>query len=259
MKKLWLLMLFVVLVGCRGEEAKRIDITSSDMIGSYPIQDKLFVQGFTKVKDRYLIGTGLYGQSMIGWIDLETGAFDSVATLPDNHFGEGVTQYKEDIYQLTWKEGVVYQRSANTLDEIKTFSIEQEGWGITTDNEHLICSNGSSLLYFRDPDDLTIVHTLEVTFNGSPLDRLNELEWVDGWIYANVWMKNDIYVIDDETGEAKVCHQLDVLEEDIRRDQDLEQNDVLNGICHDQGDEFLLSGKNWKKIYRVKLPIPRSK
>jgi glutaminyl-peptide cyclotransferase len=199
--------------------------------------------------------TGLKGQSTLRKVDIQTGQFRQSRNLPDDLFGEGITILDGKVYQLTWKEqvGFVYDSDFNLL---RKFSYPMEGWGLTheegaTAKNRLIMSDGSSTLYFLDPQTLEVVDTLQVrTDNHDPVPLLNELEWIDGAIYANIWQTNYIAKIDPETGQVLSWIDLTGLlssEEDKRAD-------VLNGIAYDKvNGRYFVCGKLWPKLFEVEI------
>ena len=210
-----------------------------------------FVQGLQIVGDTLYVGTGLNGESRLMEYAFPTMQLRRQAELPLNLFGEGVTRLDDRIYQLTYRARQVLIYDAASLEQVATARIATEGWGITHDGDSLIYSDGSAALRFLDPDSMTVQRTLTVTLNGRPLPRLNELEYVDGQIWANVWTANQIVRIDPRHGAVTAIADLRGLLPDEERRPD---TDVLNGIAwDDQAQALWVTGKRWPWIYRIRL------
>lgn len=213
-----------------------------------------FVQGLEIVDGTLLVGTGNYGKSR-----LRRYAFDSM-TLVDERalhprlFGEGVTQLDDRIYQLTWRSrfGLVYR--ASDLRLLGRFSLTGEGWGLTNNGEQLVYSDGTATLRFLDAQTLDVEKSVTVTRNGRPQTRLNELEWIQGRIWANVWQTDDIVIIDPESGAVESALDLAGLLPASARRPD---TDVLNGIAYDRDNDALwVTGKHWPFLYRIGIESP---
>lgn len=210
-----------------------------------------FVQGLQLVDDTLYVGTGMYGESRLLEYAFPNMQLRQEAKLPPNLFGEGITRYKTKIYQLTWRAGVVLVYDAESLELERQHRIETQGWGITHNGKELIYSDGSDRLYWLDPDTLQRRRTRKVTLRGQPLTRLNELEWIDGEIWANVWGANQLVRIDPATGVVTSIVDLRGLLPDSERD---ESTDVLNGIAWDAKERALwVTGKRWPWIYRIRV------
>ena len=195
--------------------------------------------------------TGQRGASYMQKIDLKSGrTLQSVALRPQ-YFGEGACLYKDRIYQLTWEERVCFVYDAATLRQIGTLSYHGEGWGLTTDNTHLIMSDGSSTLYFRDPESFAIVRTVTVTNQNREVKWLNELEYIEGEVWANVYYTDDIVRIDPATGRVTgIIDLTGVLPRQFRTPR----TEVLNGIAYDANNKHIyVTGKYWAKIFRISL------
>ncbi|MEM4616846.1 MAG: glutaminyl-peptide cyclotransferase, partial [Archaeoglobaceae archaeon] len=168
--------------------------------------------------------------------------------LPPNCFGEGIAIIGDRIIQLTWREHGAFIYDKNTFEVIGEFSYSTEGWGLTFDGQRLIMSDGSASLYFLDPKTFQIVAKVEV-HDEKPVSRLNELEFVEGLIYANVWMEDRIAIIEPETGKVVGWIDLSGIYKDKR-----DINDVLNGIAYDAGSKRLfVTGKRWSKLFEIEL------
>lgn len=209
-----------------------------------------FTQGFLFDDDgRLWEGTGLVGQSALRELDPDTGAVRSSTDLPATVFGEGLALGPDGLVQLTWQQRTAY-RWTTSAEPLGTFTYDGEGWGLTFDGEHFIQSDGSAMLTWRDPSTFATVRTVEVTLEGEPLDQLNELEWVDGAILANIWHSDDIVRIDPTTGTVSAVIDASSLWVSGERGTEM----TLNGIAHRPGDpstRLWLTGKQWPQIHIV--------
>ena len=225
---------------------------SYELIQEYPHNAEDFVQGFQLEGNMIYGSNGQYGKSAV--LKYPLGAVEAVAKtdLDEEYFGEGSTIVGDKLYQLTWqnKKGFIYDK--NTLKLIGEFQYPNkigEGWGLTYDGKNLILSDGTKNIYFLSPSNpKEIVKTISVASNTEVFDKLNELEYHDGYIYANVWMKPYILKINPENGE--VAAKIDFSE--IYKKHIAEEDDVLNGIAF-KGENMLVTGKKWDKIYEVKI------
>lgn len=228
---------------------------SYDIVQTYPHDQNAFTQGLIYDRGELYESTGLHGKSSIRKVDLETGEVLQVHNLDDRYFGEGMTIWKDRLIQLTWvsKTGIVYDK--NTFEQISTFSYPTEGWGLTHNNQELIMSDGSDLLYFLNPDTFEETRRIQVTDNQRPVSKLNELEFVNGEIWANVWMSDRIARIAPETGVVNGWIDLEGI---IDPGLIPNQNAVLNGIAYDaESDRLLVTGKLWSKLFEIK-PVCQS-
>jgi glutamine cyclotransferase len=221
------------------------------IIHTYPHDRKAFTQGLVFEAGVLYEGTGLHGQSTLRRVDLATGQVLQLHTLPAHLFGEGVTVYHDRIMQLTWQShiGFVYEKRSFAL--LREFTYPTEGWGITHDGSQLIMSDGTATLYFLHPETFAEVGRIVVHDDAGPVIRLNELEYVQGEIYANVWQTNRIAKIDPHTG--RVTGWIDL--RGLLQPEDMRQPvDVLNGIAYDaQRDRLFVTGKWWPKLFEIKL------
>ncbi len=225
-----------------------------------------FTQGLEISSDgQLLVGTGQYGQSRLYKVDPLTGEESVSAALESQYFGEGITQYGNSIWQLTWKAGKALRYDASSLQRIGQASYPGEGWGLCAldsalpgASDFLVMSDGSSFLRIVDPDSFAEISRFEVTVDGQALEKINELECVPAHesvsgkdeIYANVWFSTDIVRIDPSTGAVTAI--IDTSE--VVNNSAPESNNVLNGIAHIPGtDEFYVTGKRWPDLYRVKF------
>lgn len=212
-----------------------------------------FTQGFVfDDAGRLWESTGLEGQSSVRRVDPSSGATVERREIGADEFGEGLAVGPDGLVQLTWTSGVAYRWSLDPLEPIGEFRYDGEGWGLTFDGEAFIQSDGTATLTRRDPDTFEVISTLEVRLDGEPVDQLNELEWVDGVIYANVWHSEDIVRIDPETGTVTGVVDASGLWESAERTSEM----TLNGIAHRPGDpstRLWLTGKRWPAVFVVDL------
>ncbi|WP_037369310.1 glutaminyl-peptide cyclotransferase [Sediminibacterium sp. C3] len=226
---------------------------SYQIIKLYPHDTSSFTQGLEWYKDQLWEGTGMEMESKLLLTDYTTGKAVKKVKLPDNEFGEGITFFKDKIYQLTWQEHKVYQYNAKTLQVEKTFDWPYEGWGLTHNDTALIVSTGGSNIYWVDPTNFKIVKTLGITDNNGYVDSINELEWVDGFLYANKYLTDYILKIDPATGQ--VVGRMNLAGILQQTNQPVSTNtDVLNGIAYRPSTKtFFVTGKRWPAMYEIKL------
>ena len=193
---------------------------------------------------------GLYGESDVRITDPGTGEVLASQDLPAEQFAEGLTLTDEDLWQITWQEGVAHRRDPVSLDIVETVEYEGEGWGICHDGERLVMSDGSSALTFRDPATFAETGTVEVTLDGEPVFEINELECVGGEVWANLWRTDQIVRIDPATGEVGAV----VDAAGLLTDEESAGADVLNGIAAaaEEGT-FYITGKQWPKLFLVRF------
>ncbi|NLZ44530.1 MAG: glutaminyl-peptide cyclotransferase [Clostridia bacterium] len=228
------------------------------VINQFPHDPQAFTQGFLYSNGYFYEGTGLYGRSSLRKVKLETGEVIKERELTENLFGEGIALYKNKIIQLTWREnlGLVYDRESFAVLEV--FSYPTEGWGLAYDGKHLIMSDGSSTLTFLDPETFAPVRRIQVTSSRGPVENLNELEYIKGEIYANVWLTDYIVRIDPQTGRVTGWIDLSSL---LPRETVRGVVDVLNGIAYDhEQDRLFVTGKLWPFIFEIRLvPVDAGK
>ena len=221
------------------------------VLAKYPHDPASFTQGLLYADGVLYESAGLYGQSTLRKLEIESGAVLLEEHLDAQYFAEGLTLLDGKLYQLTWKENKGFIYDPQDFRQLGTFTYSTEGWGLTTDGSSLILSDGSANLYFIDPKTMQTSRTLLVSLDGAPLERLNELEFIRGEIYANIWYKDLIVRINPESGEVIGMIDCSILREG--QDAPLPK-DVLNGIAYDaQGDRLFITGKNWPWIYEVSL------
>ncbi|NRA68022.1 MAG: glutaminyl-peptide cyclotransferase [Pseudobacteriovorax sp.] len=230
---------------------------SVEVIRSLPHDTQAFTQGFIVVEGVFYESTGLYGESNIRKVDNSTGNAIKQNDLDSQYFGEGLTYLEGKFYQLTWKskQGFVYQETeSGFLLLTEDFTYDSEGWGLTTDGVSLILSDGTETLYFIDPTTKAVTKTLTVAKDGALVSRLNELEYIEGLIYANVWLTNSILAIDPKTGS--VLREITIPTEELLGDleESLGSDDVLNGIAFDvEQSKIYITGKRWPLVFEIQF------
>ena len=221
-----------------------------NVVKQYPHDVRSYTQGLFIEDGQMYESTGQYGSSTFRKVDMATGSPLRRLDFSDKYFVEGSVALGDSLYILTWTSRVAFIYDFNTLEYIATRSYPHQGWGITTDGKQLIASDGSSRLYFMDKD-LNIVRTVNVRLHGKPLNYLNELEYIDGRVWANVYTTNMIVLIDPDTGMVDgVVDCTGLLPQKLKTPD----TDVLNGIAYD-GDtgKIYLTGKNWPLLFEVEI------
>lgn len=220
-----------------------------EVVNAYPHDTGSYTQGLFWHDGSLYESTGLNGKSTFRKVDLQSG--QALTKLPFNkkYFVEGSVMLGDKLYILTWTNKVIFIYDANTLEYRSTYSYPREGWGLTTDGKSLISSDGSSRIYFLTPE-LKFERSINVTLNGRAVRYLNELEWIDGRIWANVYTSDTIVIINPDTGVVEATVDCEGLLPERLRTSD---TDVLNGIAVDSEGRIFLTGKNWPELYEVKL------
>lgn len=241
-------------------EPPRIGYTVANV---YPHDTAFFTEGFEFHEGQLFesSGSGNSGDgedkpaypSAFGILNLKTGKVDVKASLDNKaFFGEGITFFKGKIYQLTWKNEKGFVYDAKTFKKLQEFSYQGQGWSLTHDSTRLIMSDGSSNIRFLDPNTLRVISILGVTDNNGPVASINELEFVNGFIYANQWGTNYILKINPESGKVEGKMVLDNLENEVTRK--FEGSKEMNGIAwHAETNSFYITGKCWPSVYEIKL------
>ncbi|MCW4005426.1 MAG: glutaminyl-peptide cyclotransferase [Candidatus Bathyarchaeota archaeon] len=234
-----------------GDQTETAPVSYSyTVVNVFPHDENAFTQGLVFSGGTLFEGTGLLGESALREVDLETGEITREVLLPDQFFGEGIAVVGNRIVQLTWhsQTGFVYDRDSFAL--LANFSYPTEGWGLTYDGERLIMSDGSENLYFLDPQTFERTGEIQVQANGTAVRNLNELEYVNGEIYANIWNQQTIAIINPETGQVKSWIDISGLESASW----LNPEKVPNGIAYDPANNRLfVTGKNWPNLYEITL------
>ena len=241
------MILFVVL-NEKPANAKPVHYTYS-IVNTYPHDESAFTQGLVYENGALYEGTGLYGESTLRRVKLETGEVLQSYMLSDRYFGEGIAILDGKIVQVTWLEnkGFVYDKYSFEL--LEEFSYSTEGWGITYDGNHLIMSDGTANLYFLDPETFETERQIEVQ-ETAPVTQINELEYIKGKVYANIWMEEKIAMINPQTGKVEGWIDMSGIQDAEKQDGD----NVLNGIAYDAtGDRLFVTGKRWAHLFEIKL------
>jgi len=228
-------------------------IYSYKVVNSYPHDAKAFTQGLEYHNGFMYESTGQRGESSLRKVELKTGKILKKIKLDKQYFGEGMTIYNDKIYMLTWQKKLGFVFNLNNFELIKKFNYgeSKEGWGLTHNNNNLIKSDGTERLWFLDPNTLKEVKYIEAYTNTRKAEEINELEYIDGKIYANVWQKNTILIINPKNGSIEGLIDLKGLNKNLNPKND---NDVLNGIAYDkQNNRIFVTGKDWDKIYVIKI------
>lgn len=233
---------------------------SISVIKTYPHDTSSFTQGLIIYKGNLYEGTGgaaydavgTKGYSELMKVNLATGKKEFEIKIDPKYFGEGITILNDTVYQLTWQEHKVFVYTLPNFKKIKEFDIHTEGWGITTNGKDLIVSDGTSNLYFYNPANFQLLHTQSVTQNGDLSFNLNELEYIDGFVYANQWQQPYIFKINPTNGQ--IVGRIDVSQIWDRIKQIDPLADVPNGIAFDaDAKKIYLTGKKWPELYEVQL------
>ncbi|MGB3006577.1 MAG: glutaminyl-peptide cyclotransferase [Chitinophagaceae bacterium] len=225
---------------------------SYSIVNTYPHDTSSYTQGLLFYNGVMIEGTGNYKQSKLKRVDYKTGKALQEVSLEDKYFGEGVTILNDTVYQLTWKEKKVFVYTSKDFRKIKEFDVDFEGWGLTNDGRNLIVSTGSGDINFYEPSTFKLLKTQTVTESGSPSFNLNELEYIDGFIYANQYEYPYILKIDPATGVVAAKIDLTKMWERIKViDPDA---DVPNGIAYDSTTKKIyITGKLWPELYEVQF------
>jgi glutamine cyclotransferase len=242
-------ILFFTLSACaQSNDSKRYGYKVEEIL---PFDETAYTQGLFIHNGFLYLSTGQRGASFLRKIDFRQGRILQSVALSRQYFGEGACLHKERIYQLTWEEQTCFVYDAATLKQIGTLSYRGEGWGLTSNGTHLIMSDGSSTLYFRDPETFAVMYTVKVTNGGQEVKLLNELEYIEGEVWANVYYTDEIVRIDPATGKVTGIIDLKGL---LARQYQTPRTEVLNGIAYDADNKHIyVTGKYWSKLYRISL------
>jgi glutaminyl-peptide cyclotransferase len=244
------IIFFALIAGCSKDKTPDISY-DYEIVAIHPHDVSYFTQGLEFFADTLVEGTGKNGYSKLVKYNYRNGEVYKESSLASSYFGEGITVLNGKIYQLTWTTNKCFVYDPATLEKTGEFSYAGEGWGLCNDGENLIMSNGSSNISFRDPVDFSVIRTLSVKdSNNVAVDQLNELEYANGMIYANVWGEEVIVMIDPLTGRVERNFSMDGLREMVL--DEFPKADVLNGIAYKDGN-FFVTGKYWTKIFEIKL------
>lgn len=227
-----------------------------ELVNTYPHDNKAYTQGLEFVQNQLYEGTGQLGSSSLRKVNFNSGVVENFMPLPANFFGEGITVLNQKIYQLTWMNQTALVYDLATMKEIKRFTYEKkmEGWGLTNDGTHLYMSDGTEKIYKLNSETFQIIDFVNVYTNGSKIKFINELEWINGKIFANVYQRDSIIIIHPKTGVVEAVINLGELKKQIDFSKLDVENDVLNGIAyHPIKKTLFVTGKNWDKMFEIKI------
>jgi len=223
-------------------------IYTYQIVNIYPHDTEAFTQGIVFDNGTLLESTGGWGTSYLRRVDIESGTVVQECRLSDEFFGEGLAKIDDKLVQLTWLNNLGLVYDSNTFELLGNFSYPTQGWGLSFDGQKLIMSDGSSTLYFLDPITYDRIGQLNVVDGDIPIANINEMEYINGDIYANIWKTQKIAIINPQTGQVKGWIDL----AGIYQPQGVE--DVLNGIAYDQkANRLFVTGKNWPNIYQIEI------
>lgn len=233
------------------------EIYTYKIINTYPHDKGAYTQGLEFLNGFLYEGTGKKGSSSIRKVDLKTGKVLQQKDIDEQYFGEGITIFNNKLYQLTWQSGIGFVYDLNTFEQEKTFNYtkSREGWGLSHNGEKLIKTDGTEFIWFLNPETLAEEDYIEVYTDERKVEKLNELEFVNGLIYVNIWQQNTILMVNPATGKVEGVANLNSLKTTIEKEQKLEDTDeVLNGIAFDKDtNRLFVTGKHWGKLYEIEL------
>jgi len=239
-----------------------IPVYTYEIINQFKHDSKAFTQGLVVHNGFFYESTGEYGDSTLRKVEIESGKVLQKQDLSEDYFAEGITILNGKLYQITWKENTAFVYDLNDFKLLKEFRYQGEGWGLTNDGKNLILSDGTHVIRFLDPETFQIVRTISVFREaGKPLLDLNELEYVKGEIWANIWRAFDPqilgkpnYIARIDPNSGKILGWIDlgnISPDDVKRDP---SSNTLNGIAYDEAaDRIFVTGKNWKKLFEIKV------
>lgn len=234
-----------------GQQAQRYGYR---VVNTYPHDPRAFTQGLFWLDGHLYETTGQEGESNLRRVNLEDGRVLQQADMPPEVFGEGSTPWGDQILSITWQNGIGYRWNRRTFQQVGTWRYQGEGWGLANNGREIIMSDGSDTLKFLNPDTLQEVRRVRVTVNGRPLPQLNELEFIKGEVWANVWGSAELVRIDPASGNVTGVIDLTGLVQENRGPN----TDVLNGIAYDaERDRIFVTGKYWPRLYEIAL-VPAS-
>jgi len=249
--------LTIYLMSCNGTDQNSVTneppptpSLSYSVLSSIPHDTKNFTEGLEFYNNTLLESTGQYDSSRLLQVEPATGKVLKEVKLDAKYFGEGISVLHDTLYQMTWRENVVFVYTVKDFKKVKELPLGGEGWGMTNDGKNLIVSNGSSNLFYYDPKDFHLVKQVPVTENETPVVNINELEYIDGFVYANQWHYN--YILKINPADGKVVAKADLSELSAKNKKTDE--DVLNGIAYNPTTKKIyVTGKNWPAIYEVQF------
>ena len=222
-----------------------------EVVNSWPHDADAFTQGLVFLDGKMLESTGQEGRSSLRSVELQSGKVLKKVDVPEPYFAEGIALLNNKIYQLTWQHRLGFIYDAQSFQKTGEFQYSGEGWGLATDGKSLILSDGSNRIRFLDPDSFKVTKTIAVMDGKTPVVELNELEFVNGEIYANIWHDDRIAVIDPQSGHVTAWLDLTGL---LKQGEVQDQEAVLNGIAYDQAsNRMFVTGKLWPKLFEIKI------
>jgi glutamine cyclotransferase len=225
-------------------------LLSYSLVRTYPHDTLAFTEGFEFYRDTLLESTGQKGLSHFRKYDYKTGKIYKQVNMDNQYFGEGITVINNQIFQLTWQSGIGFIYDANSLKQLKSFAYDKkiEGWGMTNDGKVIYQSDGTEKIWMMDPATQKMTDYINVYTNSSKIKSINELEWIGGKIYGNIWQKDAIAVINPTTGAVEGVLNL----ADLRNQVKNKEAEVLNGIAYNPKTKTIfVTGKNWDKIFKI--------
>ena len=244
------LLVFAFAFASCGDRIADPQLLDYELVGSVPHDTTASTQGLLLHDGYYYESTGGYGVSTLRRVDPESGKVIQRRHLPNAAFGEGLALRDERLYQLEWKSGEGFIYDLESFEKVGAFSYEGEGWGLAWDGKHFLLSDGTPTLRFLDPDSFAVVRSMTVRDSRGPVDQLNELEWIDGKLFANRWHTDHILVIDPASGIVEALLNLAALERPRPRDPE----SVLNGIAFDPETGLLhVTGKRWPHVHQLRV------
>lgn len=233
------------------------EIYTYKIINTYPHDKGAYTQGLEYYDGFLYEGTGRKGESSIRKVELETGKILQQKDLDEQYFGEGITIFNNKLYQLTWQNGIGFVYNLETFEKESEFKYtkSREGWGLTHNGKNIIKTDGTERIWFLNPETLVEENYIEAYTNKRKVENLNELEYINGQIYANVWQQNSILIVNPNNGKIEGVANLNSLKDLILNEQNLsDSDDVLNGIAFDkENNRIFVTGKHWGKLYEIEL------
>jgi glutamine cyclotransferase len=246
-----IVLLSVLIPAANGLYAQKASNLKIKVLESYPHDTKAYTQGLFFLEGQMYESCGQYGESNFRIVDFKTGKVIKSIPIPERYFAEGAVQLGGQIFILTWQEKTVFVLDAKNLKNLKTFYNPRDGWGLTTDGTSLITSDGTSWIYYMNPANFSEKGKIQVKLNGKPLENINELEYINGEIWANVYQSDTIVRIDPKTGVVTAVIDCRNLLKPSEKNRD---TDVLNGIAYNPITKSIyITGKNWPKLFKVEV------
>ena len=261
---LLLSLLIFLFIGCNNSDTNNntttpqssIPVSTPSIVSTLPHDTSYFTEGLEFYDSTLLESTGLKGESYLLQYMPATGKVIKKIKLDSAYFGEGISVLHDTLYQMTYQEHVIFVYNVKTFKKVKELRLEGEGWGMTNDGKNLIVSNGSSNLYYYEPGTFKLFKTIPVNENGAAVPNINELEYVNGYVYANQWQYDYIIKIDPSNGNVVAKYDLSGLHDSVKKIDPRMDPDaaVLNGIAYNHATKkFYVTGKNWPQIYEVQF------